>query len=500
MQATDGSTDDIGDESGTPPVRQPFSSVQPPLIGRRRFAIVIIAAVLLVAIVAGTIIRLRTLPSPLTPTHHLNPPIELPVYRDAQACQQQNTCTSLRDICPQDVAWAPDDSAVALLSDCVFENSAQVIVYDTHSGRLIQHLDLVNTIRRLSNAPMPGKNTRLCTDRTDGSPAITATSILWSRDSTRLIVPLLYTEAYPDILTTTSGCAGWTSLLLINADGSSPQAYFHANTDTSGTPGCYNVWDHVTGKLVPVPLDTSNAGMAFGCLKPALSYSWGASGALIPETPLPAPSAPVTNACPAPGDPNGGATVSIWQAGNIERMAARDKYQNTPPMYFWTTLYFAAASPDGRYIANVPATGSLVGPSGRPLPDSGAVAQAGLKDAPLLPVPGQVIEQRLDALPAGFLAYQDIAFRPDGRVVATGEMDAQLIAGGHTQHASKPVVLYDCSSGRQIVTLPPIRDSVYSESFNEGDLLQWSPDGNYLLFISDTYGSATLWGPGALPQ
>ena len=476
-----------------------------------------VAAVLLVAVLAGTIFTLRAVAPALVP--HPRSPVELAVFpndQSAPACTTSSPglplyCPDTHFVCPRDAAWSPNDARVALVSSCanVPQNDARVFVYDAQTGKRLLDLNVLSALQKLPNMPVPRHNTTLCTTRfPDAQPFVMSSTLLWSRDGAQLVIPFYLNYATQDVAP--GICYGWLGLLLVRPDGSSPQALFHAygdDTTTATAPANYNcssVWDLETGTLVPTPVDTSPAGEAFGCLAPALSYAWGANGTLTPTVPLPAANSSATSSCPAPGTPNGDARMSIWQAGAIWRLAPPQPYQNTPPIYIWETYAFAGMSPDGRYVvANPPLTG-LVDPAGQALPGSAAVAASGLGAPARLPVPGQVMEQRLAELPASYFATQEIAFRPDGHVVATDGVDAFATNSGQVQHVSKPVALYDCASGRKIVTLTPITDTAYAgrnvSSAVSSTLLRWSPDGKYLLYADNTYGAATLWGPDQLPH
>lgn len=141
------------------------------------------------------------------------------------------------------------------------------------------------------------------------------------------------------------------------------------------------------------------------------------------------------------------------------------------------------------------------------MPDPVAVAASDFSGYPPLPVPGPALAQRLAVLPAAGRVSQAVSVRPDGRVVATGGFDIQTSGGGSFQYRPNPVVLFDCASGRQWAALAPITnaaDAASPESYlgqrEHGQLLRWSPDGKYLLFVDSAYGAGTIWGPGSLPH
>ncbi|MGH2516503.1 MAG: hypothetical protein ACRDHP_12685 [Ktedonobacterales bacterium] len=526
---------DIGDSPSAESGAQREPSVQPPTSAsplpartpqrarRRAFAVTVVAAVLLVALLAGTVFTLHAIPTRApAPARHPQPPIELQVFsgfQNSPPCATSSfgptaTCPESQFVCPRDAVWSPNDTQVAILSECLGggSNDAQVFVYDARSGQRLLEFDLLAELQRLPNMPAPGRNTTLCTvGIPEAYPTLTSYALLWSQDGTRLEIPFYLT--YRTGLPMKGSCYGWSGLLRMNPDGGAPQAFVHAtnpadpfadglgNDFAPVNKQCFRVWDLETGTLVPAAVDTSPGGQAsYNCLTPALAYSWGANGSLIPATPLPPAGAPAANACPAPGNPNGDATISIWQPGAITRGTPPAPYQNTPPFHTWYTSAFAAASPDGRYVAYTPLFDELVASSRLAMPDAAALVAAQYDSPPVLPVPGRVIEQRLAALPAAYAADQEVAFRPDGRVVATGGIEVVASSTSQAQPVSKPVVLYDCASGRQLATLSPILDSADVGRGYPDKLLRWSPDGKYLLYVDGSYGAATIWGPDQLPH
>src|SRR5260370_1304441 len=108
----------------------------------------------------------------------------------------------------------------------------------------------------------------------------------------------------------------------------------------------------VAGATLASPRITGSGSLyweAFASLPPAYTYTWDASGALVPAIPF---TAQLPQPCGYPvGSPAGDGAVSIWQPGEAALSVSSAEGKGTPGFpgaYTWQT-WFASWSPDGRY-------------------------------------------------------------------------------------------------------------------------------------------------------
>src|SRR5262249_48369503 len=130
----------------------------------------------------------------------------------------------------------------------------------------------------------------------------------------------------------------------------------------------------------------SSAAHVIKLLPPAVAYHWGGNGALLPDTLLAHATGPAASPLlPGPvGNPDGNTSFTIWQPGVARLMSLVDS-SSVYPMYTWSTD-FAAWSPDGRYLIDSIGVSGLLQPPGQLFPSRKALVNAGMEQAPLLPI------------------------------------------------------------------------------------------------------------------
>ena len=260
-------------------------------------------------------------------------------------------------------------------------------------------------------------------------------------------------------------------------------------------------WDLTSGRLVSSSVT----------LPPALSYQWGANGALLPQEPLNTTTPPTTPPAGAVGNPTGSSQFSIWQPG----VAAPGSYpdhavgtSNGPPptylvapnLYLWYSR-FGAWSPDGRYLLTSGFLGGRVAPAKQPAPTQETLAKADAGALPVLPARDAVLDDLLSPTnPAVASAYtlQFVAWQPSGVEVAVVADDEYNRQGG-ADVAHPIVTLYDGATARHLAQLQPQENLQPTTGDNilthQNIWLQWSPEGKHLLLLDNNVGTLTIWTP-----
>lgn len=374
---------------------------------------------------------------------------------------------SLQDglACLVDASWAPDSQQVAVLGygqNCPLmpgpSPSLQVNIYNAGSHQLVKRMRLdpmiASAFKRHDSQPL-------------GSAYVNLGNITWSPDGQGLAVSF------------STDVAGFVydGVVLITSNGREQRVMLWQDNRQDATSS-YLEWDLTRGAPKVVyyskQLTTSLQNVSIVNLPPAPAYRWGANGALEPVSR--AENGPI-------GNPDGDPMFTVWQPGFVELQTQQPPDGPALPVKFstWSTQ-FTVWSPDGRYfIDQVNTTGRFVVPH-RPIPSHQELAALGMDQLATLATRDKALAGILVIAWSGQASEAYIAWRPDGRELATynaGQID-----------------IYDCATGRKLASLiPPGKPS----GLNGAETFSWSPDGSRLMLSSPVWGALTTWGPGQLP-
>jgi hypothetical protein len=435
--------------------------------------------VLCVAVVAGLIVR--GLPqSQGRKTSTATPPQQIVTIR----------LKTDRLTCFADVAWSHDGTRVAAVGSESFgrcPGTGLVNIYTTATGKLTAQIREDGDILHAMYSSYP---------TSPQSAEIGYHHVLWSHDDRQLAVPFAITFPNAPSADTAPGFAG---VMLLDIGGGAPaRVLLHP---TRGYAPYAARWGLSAGSAtLASPQVTGSEYQIFASLPPAYSYSWDASGALVPAIPF---TAQLPQPCGYPvGNPAGDGAISIWQLGEAALWVSSADGKGTPVFpgaYTWQTA-FAAWSPDGRYLLDDTQLLFRTEPIGKTPPSAAGLSALALERAPVAPIR----DRALQAVYAGMVAdafdparqHVALAWRPDGRYLAA--LPETFFAGQSAGPTSHAVTVYDCASGTPVRTLTP-PPAPAQPGFSAQGVLYWSPDGSRLLLFDPTTSVLTIWGQSLLP-
>jgi hypothetical protein len=394
--------------------------------------------------------------------------------------------------CTQDAAWSPTGTDVALLGyhtacpNMVSSQpyvSGQVNIYSAKTGKLVTSFSLDPLILRTYHAtlgqPIPTVNGELF------ASYIHYQSVLWSPTGKQLafsFVVLQHDFDFPLPNAPPSNPApsqrAHAGVLVTNLTGTTSQVLVAPYTLPGVGQAPSMEWDLQTGALLSPALR----------LPPSLSYAWGENGGLLPLQPLNTQAAPAATPPTPIGNPAGGTTFTIWQPG----LATQGYY--LPPAPSATTAVpatyvaglnlwysnFGVWSPDGRYLMTPAYYGGRLALARQLSPSAHDLAAAGQGQAPIFAPHDQVLQTYAEAS-----IYVPVAWRPDGKVIAT--VSFHSTNGGNT--ITVLVTLHNSVSGTVLSSF-----TVQTAGGAAGVVLRWSPDGSHLLFLDRNLdGLGTIW-------
>lgn len=388
--------------------------------------------------------------------------------------------------CPQDAAWSPDGTRVAVVGDNC-GGPKQLNIYDAASGKLTAQTDLTAAAAQALQTFAPDSASRLIAG---------FHTPLWTKQY--LFIPF---EVFDNSATTAESVVPAVGLLAFNADGATPLQPAAGVVPNHSGPDAYVRWDmfgfnspdtvtFAAALIGPAPSHT-----LFSTLPPSLAYQMnhfdqpGAYTPLSYRTPPPRdPGGPI-------GDPTGDTFVSIWQPGTLTYLTAIPGTSTPANIVLFDTSFAAAESPF--LFTNLTFEGRLVPPD-QPAPDANALGAAGLL-APWLPIRDSALAYVLTDVEHSAgpgVGPTAVAWRPDGARLAYQPGIAIGTSGGSSPRAHD-VRIYDCHSGQVLVTLTPPLPA--GTPITANNLLRWSPDGTKLLLLDRIAGEIVIWGRGQLP-
>ena len=366
-----------------------------------------------------------------------------------------------------------------------------VSLYDTQRGVLLGQLHPSALIT--PHLPQPPADVLAALAATGTLPdfldGINYTHLLWSPDGQRLAITfqVFVTAGLPN--TPNIPGQSFDGLLLTDAAGANPQVMLHP---INRARPAATIWDLRTGTALPVPTDLVPPSV-FASVPPARAYTWGADGALHPQSPFsPTPPTSFTLPLDAVGTPEGGSTFTPWQDGVVSNGSQSQPGPDNLVGASTFAMDTAAWSPDGRFLAQrVGMMGFLVSAQ-TSAPDATTLAAfPSWAQAPQLPVRDAGLQQAIAV--ASTNSFPDargvlVAWRPDGKLIA---VDAD-----RPDHA---VIVFDCATGWPVATLlPPLhRQGSLLRGIN---MLRWSPDGSQLALYDATVATLTIWSGAQLPR
>lgn len=371
-------------------------------------------------------------------------------------------------LCATQFAWSPDSSFIAVVGNdvnCGGAGSGRtpglILVYG-RDGKLLQRLQPDTSVLA---QPTIAQKVAANSAASGVISTLTYDNLTWTTNSQALLMTFdLELQPNPNAGSITGG-VGVQRLGVLNPS----LTKVWLDPTISRTAATIERWDLASGAPTWVPMPAR-----------AVTYQWGANGALTPASAAPGQSV---------GTPDGGPTFTAWQPGQLLFGTKSDKQSTTvvPQDVAWVSVV-SPLSPDGRYYyPTLPAAGSLVPPStqfamsGEPTlqpHDQALVALA--RQMMQTPSPSQNTTMRL-------------AWRPDGRYLA-----ALTPTAGDPSANTFVVAIYDTASGKQVKQVAPDFTGLSAGPAGNVALL-WSPDGSRLLLADNIYGALTLWGPGQLP-
>jgi hypothetical protein len=303
------------------------------------------------------------------------------------------------------------------------------------------------------------------------------TALSWSRDGKQLALSFTVFRQSAD----PSTALFLYGLAVLDVDGSHERVLVDRQTSFQ-TP--YVIWDLQSGATVAVPAGTVSSDAPNSSFVPAQSYSWGASGTLVPGAPFAATGATPTGSASLVGTPIGDASFGPWQSGTIVVIRTPISGQEPPNYLYLFTTAFAAWSPDGRYVADGLSVRGLLRPAGLPLPSRSVLSALpySLENVAALPIRDAGLSEALAhdlPRPVGQPDAFDVAsspvplaWRPDGKVLA--------VLTGHNGY-----ILRATDTGRVVKSLDmlvvPPEALAPPGSVSNWDTPLWSPDGKWLL-------------------
>jgi WD40 repeat protein len=409
------------------------------------------------------------------------------------APQRISTAAAAGLTCPSSAFFSPDGAQLAvigLLGPCQSESGGAigtsthaVVIFDARTGALLKVVRL-EPLLDLNTASGPVWMR---------ANAVAYLGLGWSPDGDHLAIA--FTAFNSSVRRTLEHLIDSGLLLLDPRHGTADvihgdAGYFtRLGSETTGFP-IWNVAQHI---------ETPGTAIA-----PGLTFSWGHNSVPAPLAPLTGPvtQLPIDAGPRYPvGNPDGGATFTIWQPGLVVGPARTSlgaghavflsAFPTWSPDNGAVTFMTAGAAlplpPDAAPSATSAAGGPL------PLPTPAAVAQTPARDAALDAVQREI----------GTSGWGLVAWNPAGSLLASVNCN---------QSAGQTVTIRATATGQEISSAPLNAQNAGCSTLLTGGgatggypntplSLLWSPDGDTLLVCDRTAGTLSLWPvtDGTLP-
>lgn len=383
--------------------------------------------------------------------------------------------------CVVDTTWSPDSKYVGILGyqqGCAVGGTAipgLLTIHNASSGKRMRSYLLNDLVMHAFQNQYPKMHTEA---------VMYYHLVLWSHAKHHLAI-LFNATFYHE-----PQSPSFDGVLLLDTHGGTPQVLLHLDQNTSMS---YLVWDTQVRTEYIAPATSSSTFQSAGyTMQPAPIYRWGSggeAGELLPGQDKTGLSS--TSSYNATGDPDGGNTFTLWQPGELGITTGNGNTAYPPGIGTWST-YFAAWSPDGRYIVDNLLVDGRFNIPGRPIPDQRTLVALNLELLPLLPVRDKGLQHVLQIFAAtpeqtNFISAF-VSWRFDGDALA---------AYGAGDIYDTGVDIYRCTDGTHVATLLPSSSS--STIMGGGVTLRWSDDGSHVLLFNVSLGAVVIWKvPAAL--
>ncbi len=418
--------------------------------------------------------------------------------------------------CVHGIAWSPNGQSLAMLGNaagpdgCAVSNPSAysylaglIQVYNTKTGKIQQSIQPDPLIQQDLglHAPPTSAIQKLDSISDVSQQVIDYQAIGWSATGNQLA--LLF--SIHEVLSKDGQGAYQTKddcgILLTNPVSDAHNARILSHTLAAGE-SCSFAWNIAQSTYLALrqPVQSAQAGWLQSptIQQAAANYQWQQDSLQPLQTPGGAANRSI-------GSPLSDASFSVWQPGQISVQTlyrgADGKARSDVPGVQTFSTGFIAWSPDGAIVSLVALNGWRFEPQAQQTPSAQTLEDFGLADAPVLPIRDQALAQILSQSPAthpnvaGIVST--VAWRPDGRFLASPITTQPDADPNNPDPAHHQVVIYDTSSGKLIAHL---HITIAPGGANAGVFLQWSPDGSHLAYFDASLGVLVIWGPSQLPH
>ncbi|MEO8970952.1 MAG: hypothetical protein ABI406_05035 [Ktedonobacteraceae bacterium] len=376
-------------------------------------------------------------------------------------------------VCVMDTTWSPDSKYVVLLGDqqgCATGGSAMpglLAIHDASTGKRVRSFLLNDLVMHAFHIQYPKLGTQA---------VFYYQLVLWSHD--RHHIAILFNASFFREPQSPS----FDGLLLLDMNSGSPNVLLHLDQHNFMS---YLVWDTQLGTEYIAPSASSSTSQSPGyTIQPSPFYIWDYGEGADKLLPIEDNPGLFSKSSPnAIGDPDGGAAFTLWQPGQIGLTTGNGNGVFPPGIATWST-YFAAWSPDGRYIVDRLLVDGRFNIPGRPIPDDQILLTLDMDLLPLLPVRDKGLQRVLQIFATNpaqtSFSGASVSWRFDGRALAISGIDG-----------TNNVNIYRCTDGNHVATLLPSSEG--PAALGGSFVLRWSDDGSHVLLYNVSIGTVMIW-------